>query len=265
VSERTPRSPSDAELREIAALADGSLPPERRAAVEALAESSPQLSAILAEQRRAVAAVRAANASVEAPVGLRAGIERERRGLGSTRSRRRFMLASGVATAVAAAAIIAFLVIPAGTPGAPSVVEAAALTDEPAEGPAPGPKPGAPALLDASIQGLPYPNWDANFQWAATGERSDKLGARDATTVFYEREGERLGYTIVSGDALPAPRNSKRTVYDGVEFHEFRQNGRLVVTWLRNGRTCVMSADDRVKREVLLNLAAWKGKGKVPF
>jgi hypothetical protein len=266
MTEHAREQPSEEEIREIAGLADGSLPPERRAAAQARVDASPELRELLAEQRRAVETVRAASASVAAPSGLRTSIQAQQRALAPTRRRRHLTLGLGFTGAVAAAALVVFLVIPPGTPRAPSVVEAAALTDEPAEEPAPGPARGNSALLDATADGLPYPNWGGpDLKWPATGARDDELGDRDATTVFYEREGRRLGYTIVSGDALKPPKGSRRTVYEGVVFHEFRQGGQLVVTWERNGRTCVMSGEDGIKREALLGLGAWDGQGKVPF
>ena len=62
------------ELAELAALADGSLAPERRAALEARVAASPELADRLAEQQRAVALARGAAAGVEAPAALRARI-----------------------------------------------------------------------------------------------------------------------------------------------------------------------------------------------
>ena len=40
--------------------------------------------------------------------------------------------------------------------------------------------------------------------------------------------------------------------------------GRTVVTWERNGHTCVLSSTD-VPRDTLLDLAGWHGKGELPF
>src|SRR5689334_16735075 len=71
------RSPED-ETAELAALADGSLGPERRAAVEAHVAASPELAERLAEQKRAVAYTRQAAAEVEAPSGLRRRVEAQR-------------------------------------------------------------------------------------------------------------------------------------------------------------------------------------------
>src|SRR5689334_23332550 len=66
------------EPAELAAVADGSLPPERRAALEASVAASPALAHRLDEQRRALALVRGAVAGVEAPPGLRARVEATR-------------------------------------------------------------------------------------------------------------------------------------------------------------------------------------------
>ena len=66
------------ETAELAALADGSLAPERRAELEARVAASSELADRLAEQQRAVALVRNAGESVEAPAALRARVEAQR-------------------------------------------------------------------------------------------------------------------------------------------------------------------------------------------
>ena len=48
------------EMEELSALADGTLPAEQRAAVEARVAASPELRRLLARQRRAVEAVQIA-------------------------------------------------------------------------------------------------------------------------------------------------------------------------------------------------------------
>src|SRR5207244_5577192 len=58
---------SDRELGELARLADGTLRPGRRAAVEARVAASPRLRALAEEQRQAIALVRGAGG--EAPAG----------------------------------------------------------------------------------------------------------------------------------------------------------------------------------------------------
>jgi hypothetical protein len=92
------------EVAELAALADGSLAPERRAAVEARVAASPALADRLAEQQRAVALARSATAEVEAPAGLRARVEAQRSGRG-VRAPRRLALVGAVAAGVTAVAV----------------------------------------------------------------------------------------------------------------------------------------------------------------
>src|SRR4051812_50091124 len=63
------------ELAELAALADGTLPPERRGPLEARVAASPELRELLERQIRAVAATRG-TASEPAPASLRTSVER---------------------------------------------------------------------------------------------------------------------------------------------------------------------------------------------
>ena len=88
----------DREIAELAALADGSLAPDRRAALEAEVAASSELADRLAEQRLAVALARSAADEVEAPAALRARIQAQRRP--QVRRSRRLALA-GAATAAA--------------------------------------------------------------------------------------------------------------------------------------------------------------------
>jgi Anti-sigma-K factor rskA len=97
-----PQSPLLPDEAELAALADGSLAPERRAALEARVEASPELAERLAEQRRAVTLAQAAAAEVEAPAGLRARVEAQR---GARRAPARRRLALVTAAGVAALAV----------------------------------------------------------------------------------------------------------------------------------------------------------------
>jgi anti-sigma-K factor RskA len=92
------------ELAELAALGDGSLAPERRAALEAEVEGSPELAALLAEQQRAVTWAQAAAAEVEAPAGLRARIEAQRQPRRAP-ALRSFALAGAAVAAVLAVAV----------------------------------------------------------------------------------------------------------------------------------------------------------------
>jgi hypothetical protein len=95
---------------ELAALADGSLAPERRAELEARIEASPILADRLAEQERAVGLLRGAGDEVEAPAGLRARLDSQRSAR-TVRPPRRLALAGVAAAAVAAAAVAVAVVV----------------------------------------------------------------------------------------------------------------------------------------------------------
>jgi anti-sigma factor RsiW len=114
------------ELAELAALADGSLAPERRAALEARVAASPELADRLAEQQRAVTLATSAAAEVEAPAALRTRVDARRR---ERRRRPSRLVAIGAATAAVAAAIgIGVGVLGSGTSGE-SFHSALAATD----------------------------------------------------------------------------------------------------------------------------------------
>jgi Anti-sigma-K factor rskA len=105
---------SNKEAFELAALADGSLAPERRAALEARIAASPELAERLAEQQRAVALAQAAAAEIEAPAALRARIEAHRRGRVRV-PRRRLVLAGATAAAAALAVALTLTLTLPGT------------------------------------------------------------------------------------------------------------------------------------------------------
>jgi len=101
------------EIAELAALADGSLAPERRAALEARVAASSELADRLAEQERALALARSAVADVEAPAGLRRRIEAQRHAR-RRQAPRRLVAAGAFATALVAA-VVAVVVVTSGT------------------------------------------------------------------------------------------------------------------------------------------------------
>ena len=102
------------EIAELAALADGSLPPDRRGELEERVAASQELADRLAEQQRAVALAESAAAEVKAPDALRARIEAQRHARPARRPRR-VLVAGLTAAAVAGAVAIGLIVSGSGT------------------------------------------------------------------------------------------------------------------------------------------------------
>ena len=179
---------SDDQLADLARLADGTLPADRRAEVEARVAASPQLSSIVERQGVALDALRG-TADTGAPARLRAQVDR-RRGAGRAAGggRRRVVLGGAIAAA-ASVALALILVLPGAFSGGPSVADAAALAEKPPTQAAPGGVPGTPQLLRAEVDDVPFPNYAAKFGWKPVGARQDDPSGRDATTVYYEKGG----------------------------------------------------------------------------
>ena len=248
--------PTARELAELSALADGTLDPARRAEVQARVSASPELSALYARERRVVVALHEARATERAPAGLRARVGAARPAPRAA-ARRRFTYAGGVAGALAAVALVLALALPGGTPGAPSVSDAAALASRGPAVPPPAPDPMNPAVrLNQSVGAVYFPNWTSSFGWRAVGARTDRLDGQKAITVYYEWRGVRIAYTIVGAPALKEP-GVRSTWLDGTELRTLTVNGRQVVTWRRSGDTCVLSGSGITAAE-LQTLAAWK-------
>jgi hypothetical protein len=248
--------PTATELADLSALADGTLDPARKADVEARIAASPQLTALYERERRVVDALHQARATERAPQRLRTKIEASRPNRARA-ARRRFVYTGGVAAALAAVVLALVLALPSGTPGSPSVSDAAALA---ARGPtqaAPAPDPSMPgARLHQSVGDVYFPNWTSRFGWQAVGTRIDKLGGRTAVTVYYRWKGATIAYTIVDAPPLAEP-SAKATNWDGTKLRTLTLNGRHVVTWRRAGDTCVLSGTG-ITAAVLQKLAAWK-------
>lgn len=249
---------SDDELADLARLVDGTLPPGRREEVEARIAASPQMASIVERQDVALDALHA-TADTGAPARLRSRVER--RAAAAPRPRR--LVLGGAVAAVAAVALALVLVLPGALTGGPSVADAAALAEQPPTQPPPPPVASTPQLLRAEVDGVPFPDYAAKFGWKPVGARRDDVGGRATTTVFYEKDGRRIAYTIVSGEPLDPPDGARTTERGGVEFHRFRANGRPAVTWERQGHTCVLSG--RAVPTELVALADWRGKGAIPF
>jgi anti-sigma factor RsiW len=246
-------------MADLAAAADGTLPPARAQELEAMAERDPALASALDDQRRALTLIRGAASEVRAPLALRERLEADRARLARPRARRRWFQVA-TAGALAAAVLLAVVLV---TPGAPTVDEAAAFA---AEGPT-APAPAAEGkLLAADQDGVAFPEWDAKFGWRATGSHTGEIDGRAATTVYYENaEGRTLAYTIVGGDALDPPGDARTIEAEGTPVEIFRTSGGTpAATWEREGHTCVLSGEG-VPDAKLAELAGWKGMGDVAF
>ena len=246
---------SSEEMAELCALADGTLPAEQRAEVEARVAASPELQELVERQRRAVLAAQTLTAE-EVPASLQAAVEAQRRALGARRGRsRRLVPRLALAGAAAVTAAVVAAVVLSGGPGAPTVADAARLATQSPTAPAPPVVGKAKTRLAVGVEGVAFPNFARWAGWRALGVRRGRTDGRDATVVFYGKDGRRLGYVIVAGPGLARPSGGPATVIRREEYQTLRSNGRLAVTWRRAGHTCVLLG--QATRAELLKLASW--------
>jgi len=255
----------------LVAYVDGNLEPDERGRVEARAAEDPSFAAALALQQQGRDAILTASESTGAPLALRTRVESmaapgrrhgDRRPSARTRlGGIRWPGAGLVAGALAVA--LAAVVLVGGGPGIEDVAAAA----ERAPSAQVAPVPPTSKLLDEKIGDVTFPNYAGKFGWKAVGTRTDEIDGRDTRTVFYEKDGKRIAYTVVDGDALSKPDDAEKATREGTELRSLTtSDDRTVVTWERNGQTCVLSVvKGDVSRDELLELAAWKGMGAVPF
>jgi anti-sigma factor RsiW len=236
---------------ELALLVDGQLEPERAAALEARADLAPRIALIRAGRDQ----LRAAAASVEAPFELRRRVD----ALGARPSHRRWRRWRPLAAlaGVGAAAAIALVLLTAG--GAPTVQT---VLDSAGSSPAAALSPSGGPLLSVAVEDVRFPNYEQKFGWRAVGSREDEIDGREVTTVFYERGGERVSYSIVAGDALAEP-DGEDVEAEGTRLR--RVGAGNAVTWQRLGHTCVMDGTPGVSLASVAELAGWKAKGEVAF
>ncbi len=164
------------------------------------------------------------------------------------------------AIALAALAVVLTVALSGGGKARFSVRETSALSLRPATSPAPDQNTADRAELTAAVDGVAFPYWEDRFGWRATGMRTDELGGRTVTTVFYsDAHGQRIGYAIVAG--LPAPAVSGGSVAwrDHRAFRVLREDGTQVVSWLRGGHMCVVTGAG-VSSATLLRLASWNAR-----
>ncbi len=244
----------------IAQEADGTLPePERRELATEL-EASPELAGELELQRHALSLMHQLDAE-QAPPALHASVQSliDGQPAARPRARRSWRLAPVVAMAVVAVAL-AVVLLSGGSSSTPSVNQAATLALRQPTQPSPPESTDRRAALQLRVDGISFPYWRHDLGWSTSGTRSDTFAGRSATTVFYTGHSPsggtaRVGYTILSGDALPLP---KATAVEqrGVRYYVLNDQGATVVTWRRNGHTCILAARG-LAPHTLLHLAAW--------
>ncbi len=238
---------------ELARLADGSLPEPRATELRAQVSQSAELSGALAEQESAIALVRGADPP--APDSLRRWVDDQTRAAAAAPSRRRshrritFALP---AVALVAAAVIAVIMI-ASTSGAPTLEQTSRLA---LAGAVAGPPPvasGDPVVLKIGNAGIRFPSYQAT-DWRPIGARVDRVVGRTIVTVFYKTPGgNRVGYAIVSGSPIHVKGGVPKWV-EGVKFTFVSYGATRLVTWERQGHTCVI-AGRGVNDQTLLHLA----------
>jgi hypothetical protein len=203
----------------------------------------------LADEAWVLSLLHEVSQEVHAPRRLRLRIEAEARSrrrpvrgmaLGAGPGLRGASVLRAVLAGAGGAVLLAVaLMLPGGA--APSLSQAAALSGRGAISPAPAPDPEDPAVkLSESVDDVYFPNWSSTLGWRPTGQRRDLLNDHPAVTVYYAASERRLAYTIVSGPALAQPAATV-TVTGGLTLRTLRLHGRLIVTWRRDGRTCVLT------------------------
>jgi anti-sigma factor RsiW len=254
---------------DLVSFVDGHLDAEGRARVVARAATDPDYKSALLRQQVGRDAVTSAAESTGAPLALKARVEE----LGAARGRHKGEKRSGVRTrlgglrwpaaglaAGAIAVTLAVVMVIGGGPGIEDV--AAAATRAPTANVAAVPPDSK--LLKERVADVRFPNYAGKFGWEAVGTRTDEIQGRATRTVFYEKDGKRIAYTVVSGAALDEPDTADKATVEGTVIRALRASGREVVTWRRRGHTCVMSSKDVPLKELVV-LAGWKAKGQVAF
>jgi hypothetical protein len=138
-----------------------------------------------------------------------------------------------------------------------SLREASAPTLRAATASAPRESAGNHEQLAAAVDDVSFPYWEERFGWRSTGTRSDRIAGHAMTTVFYaDAHGRRIGYAIVAGTP-PRIGGGVVTWRGKVPYRLSVENGRSVVTWLRDGHLCVVSGRG-VSGATLLRLATEK-------
>ena len=230
------RDPDSGSRSALTRLADGSATDAERADLEAAVALSPELAAELAEQREVVA--RLAALELNAPPRLHDTVRALERA--PVRRRRARMTPRLAFVAIAVVVVVTVgLSRPVGHANVRGVI---ALALAPGEHSPPPVSPRDHAVLDVAIDRTAFPNWDY-LGWRTTGARLDTLGGQHVETVYYQAaRSERVGYSIVGGTALPLGEARLALRRGGVSYWVLSHGGATVVSWRRDGHTCVLAS-----------------------
>jgi hypothetical protein len=249
--------------RDLAAFADGSMPAAQRARVERALSASPQLRASVAAQQRALSAMEIA-ARERAPSSLRARVSLVQRPARRRSAGGRGVVLASSAVVAGGAAVVAVVISLGGGTVAPTVAQAATLTGLAPQAAVKEPGRDRGILPNVRAVGLTYPYWKDRFGYRAVGVRYDRLGGRRITTVFYAHRSSRVAYVIVSGSPLPIGAHAWNTERQGVKIWVTTSGTGMVVSWLRDGHTCILTGAG-TQLPALLRLVAWHEGGRIPY
>ena len=126
--------------------------------------------------------------------------------------------------------------------------------------------PAGSKVLKERVADVRFPNYFGKFGWKAVGTRTDEIKGRATRTVFYEKDGRRIAYTVVSGAALDEPDAADRATVEGAGSCA-RCAPRAATS--SPGAAAATPASSplstRVPRDELSSSPAWKGMGEVAF
>jgi hypothetical protein len=185
---------------------------------------------------------------VVAPDRLRLAVADAAAGAARAQQRRRGgawrpRLAGVLASSAAVAAVLVVVGLFAGRildggPSAPGVRAVAPIALRAATAPAPAVQPGG-RLLAAHAGPIAFPSW-THLGWHAVGARHDRVGGHELRTVFYANPaGSRVGYAIA--DAALRVAGGQLVTRRGVRLRVLARGATSVVTWRRDGRTCILA------------------------
>jgi hypothetical protein len=160
--------------------------------------------------------------------------------------------------------VLVIVIAPGGGSGHLTVLEASLVAAAPPQATVAAPSGHDQTLPGVTEAGLTYPYLEDAFGYRTVGVRHDQVGGRHATTVFYSRGASRVAYEIVSGRPLSLGHSSRAVVRGGVVFRTLHSSHGSIVTWVRNGHTCVLLGSGTAV-PVMLSLASWHDGGRVPY